>query len=78
MYDSYWSSSPCGGVPQMQNLRVPLVAAQGYRRFPLSKHVSLNIALRAVLAYRASTYLDLVTAFLAHSTSFSPNFHKPQ
>ena len=76
-------------------------------KVPLSKPVvGQNIALHAVSAYRASTYLVrpditvmvnylstylvrpditvmvnylstyLVSAFLAHSTSFSPNFSK--
>ena len=46
------------GVPQMQKLRAPLVGAQGYQRFPLSRPVvGLDIALDAVTAYRASTYL---------------------
>ena len=34
--------------------------------------VGQSIALHALSAYRASTYL--VSAFLAHLTSFSPNF----
>ena len=46
-------------------------------RVPLSKPVvGYSIALHAVPAYRASTYL--VPAFPAHSTSFSPNFFNPQ
>ena len=28
-----------GGVPRMQKLKAPLMGAQGYQRFPLSKHV---------------------------------------
>ena len=60
----------------MQKLRPPhpLVGAQGYQRLLLSKHeVGQNIVkLHAVPAYRASTYL--VSAFLAHSTSFSAKF----
>ena len=49
-----------------------LVGAQGYQMFPLFKPVvGLNIALHAVPAYRASTYL--ISTFPAHSTSFSPN-----
>ena len=44
-----------GGVPRMQKLKVPLVGAQGYQRFPLSKPVVCqNIALDALPAYRAS------------------------
>ena len=51
----------------------PLVGARGYQRFPLSKSVvAPNLALHAVPAYRASTYL--VSAFPAHSTSFPPDF----
>ena len=46
---------------------LPLMGAQGYQRFPLSK------PFHAVPAYRASIYL--VSAFLA---SFSPNFSNPQ
>ena len=50
-----------------------VVGAQGHQRFPLSKPVvSPSIALHAVPAYGASTYL--VSAFPAHSTSFFPNF----
>ena len=48
-------SPPRDGVPRMQKLRTPLVAAQGYQRFPLSRPVvGQNIALDAVPAYRAS------------------------
>ena len=55
----------------------PLVGAQGYQRFHLSKPVvGQNTALHAVPAYRASTYL--VSAYPAHSTLFSPNFSNPQ
>jgi hypothetical protein len=43
------------GVPRMKKLRAPLMRAQGYQRFPLSKPaVGQNIALDAVSAYRAS------------------------
>ena len=59
----------CGGVPRMQILSAPppLVGAQGYQRFPLSKPaVGWNVGLHAVPVYRASTYL--VSAFPAHST----------
>ena len=57
----------------MQKFKTPLVGAQVYQRFPLSKPVvGQNVALRAVLACRAATYL--VYAFLAHSTSFSQTF----
>ena len=66
---------PPGGVPRMHKLR-ELVGAQGYQRFPLSKHaVGQNIAVHAVPAYRASTYL--VSAFLAHSTLFYPLMSRP-
>ena len=48
-----------------------------YQRFPFSKPVEgPNIALHAVPAYRAPTYL--VFAFPAHSTSVLPNFSNPQ
>ena len=53
------------------------MGAQGYQRFPLSKAVvGQNIAVHAVPAYRASTYL--VSAFPVHSASFSTNFSNPQ
>ena len=53
------------------------VGAQGYQTFPLYKPVvGRNIALRAVPAYRASTYLVSVSP--AHSTSFSLSFFNPQ
>ena len=59
----------------MQKLRAPLVGAQGYQGFPLSKPVvGPNIALNAAPAYRAYTYL--VSAFPAHSTSCSPNLQR--
>ena len=46
---------PRGGVTQTKKLRAPLVGAQGYQSFPLSKPVAgQHIALHAVLAYRAS------------------------
>ena len=46
---------PCGGVPQMQKSKAPLLGAQGYLRFPLSKLVlGKNITLDAVPAYRVS------------------------
>ena len=64
---------PCGGVPRMQKLKVPLVGVHGYQRFPLSKPVvGQNIALGAVHAYRASIYIYtyMVYAFPAHSSSF--------
>ena len=52
---------------------LPLVGAQGYQRFPLSKPVvGQNIALGAVPAYRASV-VYLVSAFPAE-LHFSPNF----
>ena len=58
----------------MRKLRASLVGAQDYERFPFSKlAVGQSIALYAVPAYRASTYL-VSAAFPAHSTSFSPNF----
>ena len=67
---------PHGGVPRMQKLMAPNGGSEGYRRFPLSKPVvGRNIALHAVSAYRASTYL--VSAFPAHSTSFFLNVFKP-
>ena len=48
------------------------VRAQGYQRFPLSTPaVGQNVALHAAPAY-------LVSAFLAHSTSFPPNVSNPQ
>ena len=52
-------SGPRGGVPRMQKLRGPLlVGAKHNQRFPLSKPVvGRYIALHAVPAYRASTYL---------------------
>ena len=44
-------SYPCGGVPRMQKLNVPLLGAQGYETFPLSKPVvGQNIALDAAPA----------------------------
>ena len=65
---------------QIQKLRPPLpnrVGAQGYESVPISKPVvGQNIALHAMPAYRASTYL--VSVFTAHSTSFSPNVVNPQ
>ena len=55
----------------MQKLKVHLVGAQGYQKFPLSKPVvGQSIALDAVPARRASIHA-LVSAFPAHSTSFS-------
>ena len=50
---------------------------QSLGRFPFSKSVvGQDIALHAVPADRASTYL--VSAFPAHPTSFSPNLgYKP-
>ena len=58
--------SPRGGVPRMQKLSAPLMGAQGYQRFPLSKPVvRRNIAVYAAPVYRASTYL--VYVFPAHS-----------
>ena len=46
---------PRCGVPQMHKLRIPLVGAQGYQRFPLSKPVvGQNIAVEVVPAFRAS------------------------
>ena len=60
------------GIPRMQKLW-----ARGYQRFPLSKPVvGRNIALHDMPTYMASTYL--VSAFPAHSTSFSPNVSNPQ
>ena len=72
----WWLYPSCGGVTWMQNLKVSLVGAQGYQRFPLSKPVlGQNIGLDAVPAYRAYIQLHtyLVSAFTAHSTRFSPN-----
>ena len=49
---------PCARVQRMQKLKPPppLVGAQDYQMFPLSKYVvGQNIALDAVPAYRAST-----------------------
>ena len=58
------------GVPRMQKLRGPLLGAQGYQRLPLSKSaVGPNIALHPVPAFT-------VSAFSAHSTSFSPNLQR--
>ena len=49
----------------------------GLSKVPSFKHVvGWNIAVHAVSAYRASTYL--VPAFPTHSTSFSPYFSYPQ
>ena len=61
--------SPPRGVPRMHKLRAPLVEAQGYQRFPLSEPVvGRNVALHAVPAYRASTYLiSAFPGFPAHS-----------
>ena len=54
-------------VLQDAEIKGPLVGAQGYQRFPLSKPaVGWNVGLHAVPVYRASTYL--VSAFPAHST----------
>ena len=57
---------PRGRVPWMQKLRGPLVGAQCYQRFPLSKPVvGQNIALDAVPAYKASTSSSFIpTLFL--------------
>ena len=54
------------------------MGARDYQRFLLSKPVVGHniIALHAVPAYGASTYL--VSAFPAHSTSISPKFSNPQ
>ena len=50
------------------------VETQGYQQFPLFKPVvGQNTASHAVPVYRASTYL--VSAFPAHSTSFSLKFN---
>ena len=50
-----YSVAPHGGVQWMQKLRTPLVGAQGYQRFLLSKPVvGQNIALHAAPADRAS------------------------
>ena len=47
---------PYCGVPRMQKLSDPPVGAQGYQRFPLSKHVvDWNIALHAVPAYTSTS-----------------------
>ena len=61
---------------QKKKLSAPLVGAQGYRRFPISEPVvGRNIALNAV---PVSVYMAyLVSAFPAHSTSFSLNFFSP-
>ena len=59
------TSLPTVGVLRVQKLKAPLVEAQGYQRFPLSKPVvGLNIALDAVPAYPLSAFPD-------HSTCFS-------
>ena len=53
-------------------IKSPLVGAQGYQRFPLSKPVYVvgqTLALNVVPAY-------LAYAFHAHSTSSSSNFSK--
>ena len=53
----------------MQKLRASLVGSEGCQRFPFSKPVvGQSIALHAVPAYRASTYV--LSAFPAHSTYF--------
>ena len=53
----------------MQKLRAPLVGSEGCQRFPFSKPVvGQSIALHAVPAYRASTYV--LSAFPARSTYF--------
>ena len=49
-------------------IKGPLMGTQVYQRFPFLRLVHQNIALHA---YGASTYL--VSAFRAHSTSFSQN-----
>ena len=55
----------------------PMLGAQGYQMFPISKTVvGPNIAVYAAPTYKAYTYL--VSAFPAHSTSFSPNVSNPQ
>ena len=59
----------------MQKLKALLVGDHSYQRFPLSKPlVGQNLALDAVSAYRAYTYI--VSAFPAHSTSLSLNVSK--
>ena len=65
-----------GGVPRTQKLKSPLVGAQGYKRFTLSKPVGQHIDLHAAPADSASTYL--VSAFPIHSTSFVPNVLQSQ
>ena len=75
---------PRGWVPQKKKKKnppppppPPPTCQKGYQKFPLSKLVvGQYIALHAVPAYRAFTYL--VSGFLAHSTSFSLNFFNPQ
>ena len=55
----------------------PLVGAQGYRRFLLSKPVlEQDITVHAASADSASEYL--VSAFPIHSSSFPPNLSGPQ
>ena len=74
-------SAPRGGVPRMQKLSPPSPpptpgGSPGLSNVLFFKPVvgQSNIALHAVPVYTASTYL--VSAILAHSTSFSPNvFH---
>ena len=68
---------PRGGVPPMQKLRPPWRGVQGYQMFPFyTPVVGQSIDLHVVPAYRASTYI--VSAFPAHSTSFSTNLSNPQ
>ena len=57
IYVMYIFLSPRSRVPQMLKLTAPLVGAQSYQKFPLSKPVvGQDIALYAEHAYRASEY----------------------
>ena len=75
-YDLLLSILPRGGVPPMQKLSVPWWESRAIKGSFSKPVVGRNIALHAVPVYMASTYL--VSAFPAHSTSFSLNFFNLQ
>ena len=74
------SVGPAMGYRRMQKTSAPLVGAQGYQMFPLSKPVvGRDIALHAVpVTWLLNPSTCLVFAFPAHSTSFTLNFFNPQ
>ena len=54
-WHDYFSAMALTPAVRMQKLKAPLVGAQGYQWFPLSKHVvGQKISLDAVPAYTAS------------------------